>query len=70
MSKLTICNYCKLKNIKEDAKETNSKVKIKPDIRYKGILVFVYKENEQLDESEDSKHFYAWFMTLTDHCCC
>jgi len=70
MSEFTTCNYCKLRDIKANAKKTNSKVKIKSDIKYGGKKVFIYNESEQLDESEDSEHFEAWFMALTDHCVC
>ncbi len=62
MSELTQCNYCSLKSIKRRAKEKNQKVVLKPAKKGKyymgGQDVFVNGE------------FVAWFMELSNRCCC
>jgi len=67
VSEITPCNYCSLNKIKKNAKD-------------QGLIVtnigrHYYKHPPKvdinlLDEKERRKYFSAWFMELTNHCCC
>ncbi len=69
MSELTSCNYCILQRIKARAKENSDTVHVL------GQDVYVVPKNEKFIKSDPwskktSKHHVAWFMELTNYCCC
>lgn len=72
MSTLTPCNFCNLRWIKKRARITGDQVTlvmIEPSEAHPlgGVDVLVHPADEQPDRE---KHFHAWFMALSDHCCC
>lgn len=72
MSELTPCNFCNLKWIRCAADKAGKAVTL---VRLErcaanplgGVDVLVHDVGEEPDRE---KHFRAWFMALTDHCCC
>lgn len=69
MSHLTPCNFCNLRSYRRWASEQGKVITLRPapkDFAPKGIDVMMHAEGEQPTE----KHWTAWFMALTDHCCC
>jgi hypothetical protein len=68
------CNYCCFKSVKANAKRAGMKVATSP---HTGVLggVDVYRlppsvRLTELGKQERAKYFVAWYMELTDHCCC
>jgi len=74
MGELTTCNYCSLQAIKQRAKENNLKVTLlQSNWELGGIDVYVHPKDvkvRKLDDRERKKYKVAWFMELSDHCCC
>ncbi len=72
MSSLTTCNFCNLKRIKENAKD--KKVVMLPSLSSSlgGYDVFVYPKGLSLSKMLNKKDRYwaAWFMSISDKCCC
>ena len=69
MSELTPCNYCNLRRIKADARATGKQVTVvaaKPEYGFRGYDVFIHGAGEP---PKEGKHV-AWFMDLSEHCCC
>lgn len=72
MSRLTPCNFCNLWDIRKYAKIDGCTVTLVPleqgdEHPLGGIDVLVHKPDEEPDRE---KHWHAWFMALTDYCCC
>lgn len=65
MSELTPCNYCTLKHIEQRAKRNGNQVILKNSLD--GVNVYVIPKGQEL--SPDTE-ITAWFMELSDHCCC
>ena len=67
---MSACNYCKLENIKRDAKRNGKRVIVKKgghdDSLGYGIDVHILKKGGKPTE----KNKVCWFMTLTDKCAC
>jgi hypothetical protein len=75
MSELTRCNYCDLRSIERGAKQDD--MVITKLVGWKGgIDVFVHPSGAEItkksqgDNHPHQKWFRAWFMSITDHCCC
>ena len=74
MNELTSCNFCSLRQIRNRAQVAGKKVHIVYDNG--SARVYVYPKEVKLpfwvDESTEfhEKYFTAWFMELSDHCCC
>lgn len=65
-----ICNYCSLKRIERSATKDNKKVLVLGKTAYK-VPVDMDEDNfKNLTEAEKEKYFSAWFMGLTNYCCC
>jgi hypothetical protein len=62
MSERTRCNFCTLQDIKRREEKDGAQVIIRGN---QGMLqpVVVYPDNSE-------KKIGAWFMELTDYCCC
>jgi len=78
MSDLTRCNFCTLKSIRADARKKKLKVTILSDAKWGmgGVNVYVHPKNIKIrdlpggEDGEREKYRKAWFMELTNHCCC
>lgn len=77
MSTLTMCNYCTLKKIREEAKAKKWRVNSLPYTGKVGIQggtnIYVYPGDinlEKLNKDERKEYFVAWFMEISDHCVC
>jgi len=67
----TSCNFCTFKRIKRRAEKAGHELVQRP--ARGGVEVFVCPPGEdidELDEMEERRWFCAWFMALSDHCCC
>ena len=74
MSDLTICNFCRLHNIRRQTKNTDKKVSTRSGDPYKslpnGIDVFVHPKELKGKERFQEQFKVAWFMQLTNKCVC
>lgn len=74
MSDLTPCNYCNLNRIKRYAKREGRTVALHPGVPTQGlpgdVNIYVVPPGEELITGDESPHFAAWFMELTNHCVC
>lgn len=61
MSELTPCNYCTYNRIKRREERVGNAVILE------GHDLYVVPTGDKLDKK---KHHVAWFMELTDYCCC
>lgn len=67
--KMSICNYCSMQDIKRDAKKKDLKVVIIPSTcmdTMGGVEVHVLKKGEK----PSKKNWRAWFMEVSQGCCC
>jgi len=83
MSELTRCNYCSLRIIRKEAKEKKLKVTLLAGW-HGGIDAYMHPKNVTRQElqacrektwgdipnSGPGKYWAAWFMEITNHCCC
>lgn len=78
MSELTTCNYCSLKYRRAEAKEVGSKVTLRAS-KHGGYDVFEHPSTVTIPKDyqhEDDKvggpsqYWRAWYMALSDKCCC
>lgn len=68
MSELTPCNFCNLRSIRRYALKRGKEVTMLPSTsELGGIDVYVHPPDTEINTE---KHFNAWFMALTDYCCC
>lgn len=67
MSELTLCNYCKLRRIQASC-EPDKKIRLQGNTAYRVPIGFAGRIRE--DSPEHDEYFVAWFMDITDHCCC
>ena len=73
MSELTSCNYCRLKRIKERAKEERKRVTLMPSVFMGGTEVYVHSKHvniRKLSDKDKKQHKSAWMMEIPDRCCC
>jgi hypothetical protein len=75
MSELTSCNRCKYELLKILAIERKEKLVLIPNINnLGGTSIFMLKQNESIplnpNKQWKDEHFVAWFMELSDECCC
>lgn len=65
MSELTSCNYCTLRAIEARAKLRGLQV------TGMGQHVYVHPSGVEKDQLKpDGEYHVAWFMELTESCCC
>ena len=73
MSEDNICNYCKLREIRDEAKRQGKFVQVRQGAgSLGGVNVYVVPDATQhyyLQEEEDN-YFKEWFMAIGDHCTC
>ena len=73
MSELTLCNHCKLHDIKRRARENGKLVVLRATSEKAfplGQDVFVSPKGTEYSKRFQAKYRVAWFMELTDHCAC
>lgn len=75
MSDFTTCNYCNYQHMKVGAKIIGCRLVIRSsEHSMGGIDVYRLDKGERMPKIIDKKwhdaHFVAWFMELTNHCCC
>ena len=66
MSKLTRCNYCTLRIVRENAGNRDQAVHLLPE-KDGGTTVLVCPVNTVPDREA---HWSVWMMAVTDHCVC
>ena len=66
MSDLTSCNYCDYTAIMSRRGKAQAILEPGHD-ELGGVTLYIRPLDETLDRE---KHFSAWFMELTDSCCC
>lgn len=74
------CNYCSHRQLKKLAKDKGMKLTIIRETEYAlgGVNVFMsppeitreYLKTLVRGTPEREKYLVAWYMELTDHCCC
>lgn len=64
MSELTPCNYCSLRKIKANAKKNGLLVLHEPHLG--GTNIYTYVEGHKVETLK----FKAWFMEISNQCCC
>jgi hypothetical protein len=72
MSELTMCNYCRLKEIKKQAKKDKMKVVINHLVC--GIDIYVVPKGIKIptyfDRNFRVEYFKSWMMEISDSCVC
>ena len=61
MGGLTPCNYCTLQRMKANAEKRGN------EIILRGLNAYVVKKGEKVQPGDEP---VAWFMELTNYCCC
>lgn len=75
MSELTTCNYCSYQDMKRRAKKKKMVTTPLPEsFGLGGVRIYVHPKDVDIRKlSKEERKQYdggAWFMALTDHCCC
>ena len=85
MSELTPCNYCNLQRFRARAKTKGARVLLRSSAFMNGLNVFevpkgeklapqseMVEPNDQYPNGNDAydKYHIAWFMGLSEGCCC
>lgn len=78
MSERTLCNYCTLRKIKQDAKEKGTKVTILDDAKWGmgGFNIYVHNRKLKIsdipggEDGDRAQYRAAWMMSIPKHCEC
>lgn len=63
------CNYCTMKAMKARAKKNKTRIVTFPS-REMGSMGGIEVHEVKKGEKPTEKNFCAWFMEVTDYCCC
>ena len=76
MTEDNICNYCKLRKLRAEAKKRDHFVRVRETMgALRGVNVYEVPDCAQfyyLQEGHDDhdKYFKQWFAAIPDHCVC
>lgn len=76
MSSITKCNYCKLRTLRRRAKASGEKIVLVGNTAYRIPQRMSKRDFLKLPVGTPdnrvgrSKYWVAWFMEITNHCCC